>query len=656
MRPIVLSLEPPLNFGDMSRSGQPARTRRDWPASTFPLKGEYELHATAKSLQKSLTFHWLSPSSRGIEIRLRPGGEVRGTLTDSQGRPVSGVEVRAITVAVPTVQCDAVKSDEQGKYLVRGVPTDQPIDMRVSKSPDYERVLETNFALNGAPYRPLDFRLEARATGGNVEVQVVDPEGRPIPKARIANHGGNSADVLSASTDDEGRCALESLHLQYGNRCELVAQADGFCPQVVKVPPAAGRKPALKITLQPGHRLQGRVITRDGMPVSDAIVEYGDRNFEFGRIGGRIGSDQHGRFDSKSLPARFPIRVRADGFDEWSQNEIAADGSAIEIVLVPAGPISGAVIDSRSRKPVHRFNVKLRYAERQSSDKKDWARIPENWTFAGREYSSSTGQFIWPELQSDMDYEVCISADGYEPQRKAGFRPGRSDAVIALKPVDPDRLVAVGGRVLDPAGQPVEGVFVNLISFDQKRFPEGSRWSEFPMDFIKDFSAARQAACRFSQIRVTSPDGRFEFQKVPIAEQTELVYWGEDTAPERVKQLQLMDPLRLKEFVFVAPLTAKITGSIDTTVFPNPSKIWANIYSGPSQFFHGKIRQADGKVTYTISGLPEDRLAVRLFKPALAREDGTVYRGTYLDILVDTTKQRVVNFDFDEAAKAKAIR
>src|SRR5207247_556356 len=144
----------------------------------------------------------------------------------------------------------------------------------------------------------------------------------------------------------------------------LVVKAKGFAPQRVEFKPGTAAQPAtVAVQLEPGHRIQGRVVSESGKPIAKADVFYAHNGqldgFDFG---GRAATDAQGRFQFDSLPADAPFYFRAEGYSEIPEMKLALDGDdEVVVTMRSQGVIKGQIVDAATGKPIPRFIVRIPY-------------------------------------------------------------------------------------------------------------------------------------------------------------------------------------------------------------------------------------------------------------------------------------------------------
>ncbi len=125
----------------------------------------------------------------------------------------------------------------------------------------------------------------------------------------------------------------------------VIAQLDGYVQNETAAKPVLGRLQEVVITLHAKRevRIRGRVLTRNGSPVSGITVRgNGDPVSAV--------SDEHGHYAMEPSAYGEPAFLIAEGADyPWvaSQVEIPEDGDTVEhdIVVDPRAPVNGRVVD-----------------------------------------------------------------------------------------------------------------------------------------------------------------------------------------------------------------------------------------------------------------------------------------------------------------------
>lgn len=311
----------------------------------------------------------------GPSLALRPKAALSGTVVDSQGKPVPGVEIRARYDPAAVRRADAALRFSGGLSRTRGTGRFRA-DWLVPGASYLLRFARSGFASQVVPVRapepgglaePLRVVLSAGLT---VRGAVRDRRDRPVAGAVVDLQPAPSRDTLariretrdpdpalarSAITDENGR--FELLHLSPG-RFDLGARASGF---------ASTRVPGIDVPESPGPVDLGTVLLDEEAVVTGRVRDTAGRPLEGASV--RIvppeplpGSGDEGAPESVSDAAGwFQIRGQRPG--DRLKLSIERSGYArallpgvpvpaeepVAVVLSPLGRISGRVLDTESR-------------------------------------------------------------------------------------------------------------------------------------------------------------------------------------------------------------------------------------------------------------------------------------------------------------------
>jgi Carboxypeptidase regulatory-like domain len=194
---------------------------------------------------------------RGLELVLVPGAEVRGTVTEADGKPAAGVFVAVTETGSMSFGHDGTMTDADGKYLIAGtapgmrkVVAMDRASRRTSKNVEIE--LGTN---------TVDLVFE-----GGVEIsgQVLDIGGAPVPGAVVRLRPSRTASVprfgrMEASSGTDGSFTVADVA---PGTYDLSAAKEGYAPAELDEPLEIGANPiaGLIVRLDAGTTLTGRVL------------------------------------------------------------------------------------------------------------------------------------------------------------------------------------------------------------------------------------------------------------------------------------------------------------------------------------------------------------------------------------------------------------
>lgn len=172
----------------------------------------------------------------GLDVRLKPAtAEVSGTVTDTDGAPITGVRVDVVDSKGPA----SVLTGSDGTWSASVAPGDATVSYPVM--PDgYEAVTDTSRSLDLGAGDSAVFDLKVRLKDGSVTVAATDPGG-PIQGV------GVTVDGLDASTDEKGAARIDGLRPGWHKVSYTVP--DGL----------RGRRPRRDVRARRRNRTAGRI-------------------------------------------------------------------------------------------------------------------------------------------------------------------------------------------------------------------------------------------------------------------------------------------------------------------------------------------------------------------------------------------------------------
>ena len=303
-----------------------------------------------------------------------PRHPLRGRVVDGDDRPVAGVAVvLAPDGAIAT-------SDDDGAFAFERLPPGPyAVEARAGA-----RVGGPVRVVLGAATAPVTLRLYRGAIG---EVEVVAADGgAPVAGAEVAIHQLSmypGAGAQRARTDARGVARFEGLTLVAH---DVLAHAPGFAPAADTLDPTAhaGGAWRLRLALDAGATVTGRVVDDAGAPVAGATIEVheggGDddspRQLEPDRLGAahpvlaqRRGdgarTDAEGRFAVALAAGRWAITATADGHEPAVSPTLVSDGrtagDGLTLVLGRGRSVRGVVVDAADA-PVPGAAIEVRWS------------------------------------------------------------------------------------------------------------------------------------------------------------------------------------------------------------------------------------------------------------------------------------------------------
>jgi protocatechuate 3,4-dioxygenase beta subunit len=235
----------------------------------------------------------------GLEIHLREGQVVRGVVLDESQRPISGAHVLAYSSSsgFSTLDDDVteVLTDLNGGFTLL-TPTDlERVTLRVTAE---------GYRAEEGLFRPahledsIEFRLIAMSP---LQGSVVDERESPVAGAQVrlvdAREDGMLLPGIKAyaegiSEGDGSFHLVPNLPLKGPKSFRVIAFVDGSSQGMSEAFEISGSGPrqdeAIRIVLQEGVTVSGKVLGPSGAPVRNALVQL--RTLRDGGVGGMFGS------------------------------------------------------------------------------------------------------------------------------------------------------------------------------------------------------------------------------------------------------------------------------------------------------------------------------------------------------------------------------
>ena len=387
---------------------------------------------------------------RKVELALRPGASVAGTVVDGSGAPIEGARVVPEHVGhfddLYDARFDAVLTDAKGRWRLTGLPRETT---RV-------RAYHAEYAPSSSSPIVLGEEIDRAGVtivlerGVRLRGRVIDNAGAPVAGAevRISADTILSGQVRRVAADAKGEFAMAGLprRLMY-----IMAASDGATSQTTAVDLAKEPTP-LELRLDRGATLAGTVVTVSGVAVPEArvVAERARTEGPTDQLESRLrgtestiaGTD--GSFEITGLePGSYTVRAIRPG----SPSELlhAKLGVAIEtgvpakVVVDDLSSITGKVVYADG-KPVTMFAVRLGIAQ-------------PRW------FASNDGAFHLDDVPTGKQF-LQISGLDFVSQRVPEIEVTNKPTDLGNVTVHAGR--AINGIVVDKSGRGVAGATVVL--------------------------------------------------------------------------------------------------------------------------------------------------------------------------------------------------
>ena len=303
-------------------------------------------------------------------------------------------------------------------------------------------------------------RLGALATADpdrDLHGRVIDPDGKPVPGARISVRRDDLREYSQLDVDRDKRgvvlAELESDHLgefavplEVGRPYFLRVEQDGFAPTVLQ-DRYAGE--FVEVRLGPPAVFEGRVVRAEdgrGIPamIRGRVREVGSRDLFNAR------TEDDGTFRFEGLEAGdVTVDLHPEGAASplWTRIRLVA-GETVEheFVCQNGYVVRGRVVDARTGLSIA------------------GAQVSQGWSFRNVVTTNSRGEYAMEHFPGAGYYEMAVRATGYG-RAERNLSGGVDGVIVADFELVPGRQAV--GRVIDPEGDAVAGAYVAAAASDR---------------------------------------------------------------------------------------------------------------------------------------------------------------------------------------------
>jgi hypothetical protein len=384
-----------------------------------------------------------------VRLSLPREGDIKGLVRDSQGRPVSGVELlirsgRERNDVTNLYVARRTQSDQTGTFGFKGIPEGlQCIEVRAPEyGPDLWVAKHTKVSVKAGSVAEAVVRV---TQGGTLEVTVLDDRTRcPVPGAQLDVVAEDWRESRPVIADAQG---LTTMRVPAGTYLVCVG-GDGFFPWESTEQVAEGEILRYGATVRPPPRVGGRVLNPGGQPAAGAEVSIhaGDHTItdHDGRFSGTFDQRSVGR--DVTIVAQDPVHGLASVLLRGSSSDSA------ELQLRPAWTVTGKIADPNGMA-ISAARVALYLSANGLSIR------------CARALTGPDGRFEMkaiPPVQADLHYRIAVTAADFGPKEFARINPeGRPGTAVDIGTIELPRAdQTLSGIVVDAKGAPAPGVFV----------------------------------------------------------------------------------------------------------------------------------------------------------------------------------------------------
>jgi len=401
-------------------------------------------------------------------IVLQPAGRISGTVTDSEGNALAGIQ------AIHTGRNQTL-SDKVGAFSLDHLPLGKKVRINFRDKKDaytFEQVEKTIRQKNNPGLAVVLKRLEETIFRSEaVLIEVVDEQGNPIQHATATTARHRE---LVAHMDENGTAELKINFKDKRDMVEITVNAENHQSSSthVSIDEEGEVVDSIQVTLRKGEWLQGRIIDPYGEPVGNLPLRVTTQGTQ-GRIhqDATTKTDRNGYFHLTTLN-RYAIISLDSHLSDYSSFKYRTEHLNRDDLVISVLPTTTAklrVVDEQSGQPVTDFAV-AHWTEMYQSFSFEREKLPLDQVVTQQNYlyprwrtvSHPTGILVLPHLVPTTQYRVFIKSLHDETIGFIGDlvpNPAGGDVEIYLTQNFPTKRL----KVVDQRGEPIEGVVVTSI-------------------------------------------------------------------------------------------------------------------------------------------------------------------------------------------------
>lgn len=426
----------------------------------------------------------------GPTLVLEPAAAVEGRVVDESGEPVAGASLTVAVRRQPGMmrieigggsESPRARSTQTGGFRLAPLDPENGYDVKV----EAEGFAPAENAVTGLePYENREGLRVVMTRGRAITGRIVDLEGRGVGDALLKltaapDSSGSGMLVMRESAGDGA--GLEGFSDAEGH-FELAGIAPGrFDLEIRRAGYARGKQAAIEvgespepvdlgeIVLEPGERVEGIVLGRDGQPLEgvEIRVEESGPAMVFMMVGpgpstepeADATSDPGGWFVIEDLTggARYNLALSRTGYVQKSVSAVEAPSAEpIEVAMDPASKVSGQVLDAEG-EPVAGAQVSLSREQRVEMG----GNVMMTLSMEGAD-ADAEGRFLFEDQEPGRISLGAVSS-GYQEAKLDHLEIPEGEDLEGIEiPLAAGAIVE--GRVLAPDGRPAIGAEVREVT------------------------------------------------------------------------------------------------------------------------------------------------------------------------------------------------
>lgn len=442
-------------------------------------------------------------SLSGADISLDPAGRITGTVTrSSDGTPVEGARVG---VMIEWMMVAETRTDAGGNYVLGQLLGTSLFDYTVAVDGSAaglgQAQIQPVSVATGSTTAGVDAVLNQRAM---ITGTVTDLSGTPLAGVEVIlrDYDDQWSWIASARTEADGSYVLGGLlpgdykvQFRNGHFGTWHGGTDFAGATVVTVSDAA-TPVTIDASIERGATVTGRVTSPSGVGLPRVEVEAVAHDAQWNTFGSAY-TDESGDYVMQGLPAgdfKFRFMGYAIGFDNSFHGAVEFSGATV--VSVAAGATVGGIDGTLNRKATVYGRVTmaatgegLPFAEIRVMDAFD------SWSWTGDAMADMRGYYVARGVEAGdskiMARENYGTGFGLAPvyhEGKSNFESADVVVIVAGANHEYNFALSAGGaivgRILDPEGNPVQGVWVDVYSADVEWDYITDSWTNADGNFV----------------------------------------------------------------------------------------------------------------------------------------------------------------------------